>query len=80
MEEVGATVGCTTATVKHLHASFVAQVIVSHNVRVPGSNYVALDNGTAIDKISTVKNVSFDTYYHICGTAIVSDIPEEYCH
>lgn len=42
-------------------------------MRVPGSNYVALDNVTAIDKISTVKNVSFDTYYHICGTTIVSD-------
>jgi len=66
-------IGCTTATVKHLHASFVAQIIVSHNVRVPGSNYVAIDNVTAIDKISTVKNVSFDTYYHICDTAIVSD-------
>jgi len=66
-------VACTTTTVKHLHASFVAQIIVSHNVRVPGSNYVALDNVTAIDKISTVKNVSFDTYYHICGTTIVSD-------
>jgi len=66
-------VGCTTATVKHLHASFVTQIKVSHNVRVPGSNYVALDNLTAIAKISTVKNVSFDTYYHICGTAIVSD-------
>ena len=42
-------------------------------MRVPGSNYVALDNVTAIDKISTVKNVSFDTYYHIYGTTIVSD-------
>lgn len=66
-------VAYTTTTVKHLHASFVAQIIVSHNMRVPGSNYVALDNVTAIDKISTVKNVSFDTYYHICGTTIVSD-------
>jgi hypothetical protein len=64
---------CTIGTVKHLHASFVAQIIVSHNVRVPGSNYVALDNVTAIDKIRTVKNVSFETYYHMCGTAIVSD-------
>jgi len=66
-------VGCPTATVRCLHSSFVAQIIVSHNVRVPGSNYVALDNVTAIDKISTVKNVSFDIYHHICGTTIVSD-------
>ena len=66
-------VGCTTATVKHLHASFIAQIIVSHSVRVPGSNYTVLDNVTAIDKISIVKNVSFDTYHHICGTTIVSD-------
>jgi len=66
-------VGSITATVKHLHASFVAQIIISHNVRVPGSNCVSHDNVTAIDKISAVKNVLFDTYYHICGTAIVSD-------
>jgi hypothetical protein len=73
VEEVGGMVGCTAATVKYLHASYVAQKIVSHNVRVSGSNYVSLDNVTAIDKISTVKNVSFDTYYHICGTTIVSN-------
>jgi hypothetical protein len=35
----------------------VAHIIVSHNARVPDSNYVTLDNMTAIDDIGTSEKI-----------------------